>query len=294
MLLGFACDEGVRRNKGRVGARGGPHAIRRALASKAWHGAVSVYDCGDVTCLDGDLAGAQCRLADAIDSCLQQGHRVVVLGGGHEVAYGSYLGQAQYLSKCQPNRIPRLGILNFDAHFDLRNNAAVNSSGTPFLQIAQDCERRGWPFHYGVFGICQDANTRSLFDRARALGVTHVLDQELTPWRLPEARQTLHAFLGEVDSLYITLCLDVLPAGQAPGVSAPAARGVSLEIIESLLLHTITEASCPVLVADIAELNPDHDQDQRTAKVAARLVHLLTHALSVPNGVDRPTSAALR
>ncbi|CTQ05747.1 hypothetical protein BN1200_1260001 [Klebsiella variicola] len=32
-LLGFACDEGVRRNKGRTGAGHGPEALRRALAN---------------------------------------------------------------------------------------------------------------------------------------------------------------------------------------------------------------------------------------------------------------------
>ena len=35
-LLGFACDEGVRRNQGRVGAAEGPVALRRALANVAW------------------------------------------------------------------------------------------------------------------------------------------------------------------------------------------------------------------------------------------------------------------
>jgi formiminoglutamase len=37
VLLGFACDEGVRRNKGRVGAAGAPLAVRKLLANTAWH-----------------------------------------------------------------------------------------------------------------------------------------------------------------------------------------------------------------------------------------------------------------
>lgn len=36
-LLGFACDEGVRRNKGRTGAADGPATLRRALANMASH-----------------------------------------------------------------------------------------------------------------------------------------------------------------------------------------------------------------------------------------------------------------
>ena len=37
VLLGFACDEGVRRNKGRVGAAAAPLAVRKLLANTAWH-----------------------------------------------------------------------------------------------------------------------------------------------------------------------------------------------------------------------------------------------------------------
>ena len=65
-LIGFACDEGVRRNGGRVGAKDGPRAIRQALANLAWHREHPVYDAGDVVCADSDLEGAQFRLAEAV------------------------------------------------------------------------------------------------------------------------------------------------------------------------------------------------------------------------------------
>ena len=35
VLMGLCSDEGVRRNQGRVGAKGGPNAIRQALANQA-------------------------------------------------------------------------------------------------------------------------------------------------------------------------------------------------------------------------------------------------------------------
>ncbi len=37
-LIGFACDEGVRRNHGRVGAAAGPEALRLALGKLAING----------------------------------------------------------------------------------------------------------------------------------------------------------------------------------------------------------------------------------------------------------------
>ena len=65
------------------------------------------------------------------------GHRVVGLGGGHEIAWASYQGIAQALQ--DDARLARLGIVNFDAHFDLRKPevAGPGTSGTPFLQIAE-------------------------------------------------------------------------------------------------------------------------------------------------------------
>ena len=54
---------------------------------------------------------------------------VIVIGGGHETAWGHFQGLAH------PNK--DIAILNFDAHFDLRPliNGQLGSSGTPFRQI---------------------------------------------------------------------------------------------------------------------------------------------------------------
>ena len=66
----------------------------------------------------------------------------------------------------------------------------------------------------------------------------------------------------------------MLPGAVMPGVSAPAARGVELAVIEPLIAHI--RASGKLRLADLAEYNPTLDQDNRSARVAARLVHLLT------------------
>src|SRR5215470_5223751 len=63
VLLGFACDEGVRRNQGRPGAAEAPRAIRQALANLAWHQAHPVYDTGDLGGLSANLEGEQDGLA---------------------------------------------------------------------------------------------------------------------------------------------------------------------------------------------------------------------------------------
>ncbi|MGQ4877038.1 formimidoylglutamase [Billgrantia sp. LNSP4103-1] len=273
-LLGFASDAGVARNQGRVGAAEGPRALRRALAPLAWHRQAPIYDAGDVTCHgNADLEVAQQRLAERISALLDGSHLPVVLGGGHEVAFGSWSGLARHL-EARSEAAPRIGIVNFDAHFDLRDPDHVHSSGTPFAQIAAECHPRGWPFRYACLGVSRASNTRALFSRAHELGVLIKEDREFLLHRLEAIQRELERFMARCDHLYLTFDLDVLPAAEAPGVSAPAARGVSLALLEPLI-ETVRDSG-KLRLADIAELNPSLDIDARTARAAARLVHLLT------------------
>src|SRR5512142_161484 len=50
VLVGFACDEGVRRNAGRPGAAAGPSALRAALANVPVLGEAPLADAGEVAC----------------------------------------------------------------------------------------------------------------------------------------------------------------------------------------------------------------------------------------------------
>ncbi len=273
-LLGFASDAGVARNQGRVGAAAGPRTLRYALAPLAWHRQAPAYDAGDVNCHgNADLEASQQRLAKRVAALLAQSNLPVVLGGGHEVAFGSWSGLARHM-EAQGEASPRIGIVNLDAHFDLRDPSQMCSSGTPFAQIADECKARDWPFLYACLGISRASNTRALFTRARELGVLVKEDREFLPHQLETIHHELERFMARCDHLYLTVDLDVLPAAEAPGVSAPAARGVPLAMIETLI-ETVRDSG-KLRLADIAELNPSFDIDGRTARAAARLIHQLT------------------
>ena len=128
-LLGFACDAGVVRNHGRAGAAQGPREIRRALANVPAHGLSVLADAGDVVCGDGDLEGAQAALGETVCELLDAGARPVVLGGGHEVAFGTYQGLRKHWQKQGwrgQGRVP-LAVVKFDENFDLRTTRPRNT-----------------------------------------------------------------------------------------------------------------------------------------------------------------------
>lgn len=265
-LLGFPCDLGVANNKGRIGASSGPNALREALANCAWHHDGRLYDAGDIV-VGSDLEASQQCYATVLAGLLKQHKHVVGLGGGHEIGWASFLG----LATAYPDK--RIGIINIDAHFDLRKPAPKTSSGTPFWQAAKHCKQQQMPFHYACLGVSESANTRALFNVADHYNCPYLLDYQCD---IESAKQTLAPLLANIDLLYVTVCLDAFPASIAPGVSAPSALGVSpLFAIE--LLHFLKTACSQYNIewplTDIAELNPTYDIDKRTAKLGARLIY---------------------
>ena len=275
VLLGFACDAGVARNQGRIGAAASPPLLRRALAGLPTLPERTLADAGDVVCSgDGDLEAAQARFGDAVCTRLKAGKTVIGLGGGHEIAYASFSGVRDFVAA--QDIPPRIGIINLDAHLDIRIDHRP-SSGTPFRQMAEDCAARGWEFHYACIGVSRYANTVSLFDRADELGVAWLEDRDCHLGNRASMAKFVTDFIVNKDVIYLTLDLDVLPAATMPAVSAPAAYGVDVAVIDWLLREII--ASGKVRMMDVAEYNPRFDIDTHGARVAARLLATAIEAL---------------
>lgn len=265
-LVGFASDEGVRRNGGRTGAAEGPVVLRGALANLPVAHNGPLYDAGDEVCSEGNLEHAQHEFGARISALIDAGHLPIGLGGGHEIAYASYLGLAGSAS-CRSQRI---AIVNLDAHLDLRDGPTANS-GTPFLQAIRHARTNGIELDYLCLGVSRSANTSRLFATADTVGARYWRDEELT---LPQVEAVIAAMmdrLNSADVIYLTMCLDVLPEATAPGVSAPSARGVALEVVEPIV-HAIARTG-RLRLFDVAELCPRLDPAGATARVAARLIH---------------------
>ncbi|HWR44503.1 formimidoylglutamase [Sporomusa sp.] len=284
-LLGFCCDEGVRRNHGRTGAAKGPDAIRRELANLpcTFSPDVILVDAGNITCSDGNLEKSQAALAGAVTKIRKLGYFPLVLGGGHELALGHYRGHCDFMTDSK--QIPDIGIINFDAHFDLRPLNNGNSSGTMFRQIAQDSVDSGLKFHYLCIGIQRFSNTLELFKTAEQYGVVHIPAEEVATkgdWNVIEK---VDEFMKSTKHIYITVCADVFSTAFAPGVSAAQSLGLHPEEVLRYLKHIIRSEK--VIGFDIAEISPRFDQDSTTASLAKVLIFSVVNAMCRLKGLDR-------
>lgn len=259
-LIGFCSDVGVTRAGGRPGAALGPRELRRELSVLS-SPEVAIADLGDVIVRGDDLEGAQERLGLAVRRVLQDGGLALVLGGGQEAAYGTYLGWSRL-----PGGPPgRWGVLNLDAHLDIRFNERATAT-TPFLQMAMDETDFARDFRYAVVGASRASNTRAILNRASELGIRYVGDTAMGE----EAVSFVADFLESIDHLHLSLDLDVLGGYVAPGVSTPSGLGVSPWVVRQVL--SMAAESGKLAAFDVTELCPTHDLDGMTSRLAARLI----------------------
>ncbi len=284
-LVGFCCDEGIRRNKGREGAAMGPASIRRELANLpcSFSPEVMLVDAGDILCEDGNLTASQAALANAVCRIRSAGLFPIVLGGGHEVALGHYNGHVKFLN--QSHDKPNVSIINFDAHFDLRPVHQEGSSGTMFRQIAEEALSQGQKFNYLCMGIQRTSNTLELFKTAERLGVTHVLAGDINSRKDEQVLDKLDDFTQANENIYLTICADVFSSAFAPGVSAAQPLGLHPEDVLRYIKHIIRTNK--VVGFDIAEVSPRFDRDHATASLAKILVFSVIDTICRLKGLAR-------
>lgn len=267
-FLGFCSDEGVKRNLGRPGAAQGPDLIKQAIARLPVHSEIHCIDVGNICCTE-DLETAQIALGEAVTLLLKNNYTPIVLGGGHEVAFGHFQGIHSYFNDKSK------AIINFDAHFDMRPLLTLGkgSSGTPFLQIAELLKANNQIFHYLCIGIQENSNTAALFETAKEYNAEYVLAEQL--YLLDNS---CDAYINEMlskDIIYITICLDVFASSFAPGVSAAQPLGLTpWQVIP--LLRKIAQSG-KAKSYDLAEFAPCFDRDGQTAKLAAQLIFEILH-----------------
>lgn len=281
-FLGFCCDKGVEYNLGRPGASKAPPSIRKEMANLPlrFDEKTRIFDGGDIYCDNMDLAKGQMELASMVERIFSLNFFPIVLGGGHEIAFGHYNGIMNSIPEMASpeGKQAGVGIVNFDAHFDLRPYGGGANSGTMFLQIADGCKETNRDFSYFCLGVQQYGNTISLFKKAEELKARYVLAKEMDDSAVPGIMEQLDEFISGNDYIYLTLCADVFSSAFAPGVSASQPFGLHPEIVLKLIKHVI--GSGKVISMDIAEVSPRFDEDNRTSKLAAIIIFAIINTLS--------------
>ena len=246
------------------GAAQAPAAIRRALWS----------DRGNLACEDGQEVGIDFELrdrgdlwlnedaaddaviADAIRAAIQSGAVPLALGGDHAMTHPVLRGiHAEH---------GPVTILHFDAHPDLYDDFDSNprSHASPFARIME----AGLATRLVQVGI--RTLNRHCREQAERFGVEIVPMADFTPDQVPVLE----------GPLYISIDLDGIDPSEAPGVSHPEPGGLTVREV----LAVLQRQTAAIVGADIVELNPRFDNNDRTAIVAAKLVRELS-ALIVRN-----------
>lgn len=137
-FVSYNSNEGIRRNNGRLGAADGWKHLKTALSNfPIFDTSIKFYDLKDpIDVVNGKLEEAQQELAKVVAKLKSKNYFVVCMGGGHDIAYGTYNGILSYAKTQSKN--PKIGIISFDAHFDMREYDKGANSGTMFYQIADD------------------------------------------------------------------------------------------------------------------------------------------------------------
>lgn len=262
-IVGFPVDEGVRRNGGRVGAAAGPDAIRdrlfRLTPDARNHAAMvellrHTVDLGNLA-VAGDLEADQAKLGHVLAPLLKANVFVVVLGGGHETAFGHFLGYAEAGLD--------VSIMNWDAHPDVRPlKEGKGHSGSPFRQALE--HPSGRCKGYRVAGLQPSSVAHPHLEYLYANGHGFAWIDELSLAAVEE-------ILAEAESrTFVSFDLDTVDSAAAPGVSAPSIGGLPAPLW--LAAAELAGVNPQVHSIDVVELNPTLDPDGLTAKLAARTV----------------------
>lgn len=254
-FVGYDTDDGVVRNLGRKGAESGSNPIRKAIQSFPQLKGLKVYDYRNLE--KKSVEEAQKEYSEKISDVLKKGIFPIGLGGGHDIAYGSYLG----IRKAHPDK--KIGIINFDAHLDMRPYDKGRTSGTSFKEIMDNDKNT----QYAIVGFQKMGNTERLIKTAEAFNVL-ILEEECSEESIIKS---LEEFIKKVDIVYVTFCMDVFDASTAPGVSAPVVMGLDPKKGKRLLRFLMETEK--VVCVDFAEVNPVYDIDNMTAKLAGCLIY---------------------
>lgn len=262
-IISIPFDHGVKLIKGRPGARFGPKKIIQELHKLLKNKKIkNIIKYEVVKPVAKNVKKTHKKVTDAIRKSIRSGEIPVVIGGGHDISFGS--GRAVFLEH------KKIGQINIDAHYDVR--PVVNgkiTSGTPFRRLLEADFLSGENFvELGIHApknlkehhnyVLQKKGILLKLDYINKIGIERALDKAFKI-----AAKKTNATIFDID-------IDSVQKRFAPGCSAPCTEGFTKKQI--LLAAFVAGKNKNVKLFNLMEVNPLYDVNNKTVKLAARLI----------------------
>jgi agmatinase len=272
VILGAPLDDGVSH---RPGARFGPRAIRAATYHVGdihslqtgvdpfdW---LDVVDGGDIPIVPGRLERAHEAIHARVGEVARTGAIPIVLGGDHSITYPSAAAVARAVAP------KRLGIVHFDAHADAADNTWGNllSHGAPMRRLIESGAVSGRNFvQVGLRGYWPPTETLAWM-REREMR-WHLMTEIESRGAEAVVADAIAEALDGPDVVYLSVDIDVIDPGMAPGTGTPEPGGM----LTRELLRAVRQVAAAVELVgmDVVEVAPPYDVSEVTAAAAHRCV----------------------
>ncbi len=274
VILGAPFDGGT---SYRSGARFGPQYVRQtcylehdgsrpslALGVDGLRD-LRVYDAGDVEMFSGDAARSVADLQRAVHAIASSGAVPIILGGDHTIAWPDAAGVAQHIGH------GRVSMIHFDAHADTGdiNFGSLVAHGTPMRRLIESGAVRGDRFlQLGLRGYWPGPQTLAWMAEQgmRSYEMTEIVARGLDAC-LTEAFEIA---LDDCDGVFLSVDIDVVDPGHAPGTGTPEPGGLSARQLLDSVRRICRDL--PVVGVDVVEVSPPYDHADITALLANRVV----------------------
>jgi len=188
----------------------------------------------------------------------------LAIGGDHSITAMLVKGWKQ----THPEE--EIGILQFDTHFDLRDVKTDGpTNGTPIRYLIESNIIKGNNvYNIGPHGFFNAKSLKQFADKAHVNYIT------LKEARMKGINQTVQKALDElsnkVDTIYVTVDMDVLDIGPSPGVPASSPGGMRTdELFEAVYLAGKAEK---VKAMDLVCIDPNKDLTGGTVKTGVHVM----------------------
>jgi formiminoglutamase len=267
VILGCPQDEGVRRNNGREGAALAPEAVREQFYKLTpFNIKGKLFDLGNVK-IGASLEETHDTHSAVVKQVLEDGKRLIVLGGGNDISYPDGKAMAEVFGVEQ-----WIGI-NIDSHLDVRI-ADKRNSGTPYRQLLEEGLLEPTYFYEVAYQthLCSPV----YYAYIRDLGVNRISLEVLRSREEAdiELKEKIRLqFINHSSSLntFFGFDMDAVRSADAPGTSAPSPLGLRAGEFITLVKYAASLANTRII--EFSEVNPKYDADHRTTKLVAIGMH---------------------